>query len=70
MTNYHLSVEQRFQLEAAFREIDACEDIEKLRALTKQIITAQQNEKAFAREAMLQLRKEMEFVASKKFGFN
>jgi|TARA_X000000950_G_scaffold96754_1_gene122202 hypothetical protein len=70
MTNYHLSVEQRFHLEAAFREIDACEDIEKLRALTKQIITAQQNEKAFAREAMLQLRKEMEFVASKKFGFN
>jgi hypothetical protein len=70
MTNYHLSVEQRFHLEAAFREIDACEDIEKLRALSKQIITAQQNEKAFAREAMLQLRKEMEFVASKKFGFN
>ena len=70
MTNYHLSVEQRFHLEAAFREIDACEDIEKLRALTKQLITAQQNEKAFAREAMLQLRKEMEFVASKKFGFN
>ena len=70
MTNYHLSVEQRFHLEAAFREIDACEDMEKLRALTKQIITAQQNEKAFAREAMLQLRKEMEFVASKKFGFN
>jgi hypothetical protein len=70
MTNYHLSVEQRFHLEAAFREIDACEDIEKLRTLTRQIITAQQNEKAFAREAMLQLRKEMEFVASKKFGFN
>ena len=70
MTNYHLSVEQRFHLEAAFREIDACEDMEKLRALTRQIITAQQNEKAFAREAMLQLRKEMEFVASKKFGFN
>ena len=70
MTNYHLSVEQRFHLEAAFREIDACEDIEKLRTLTRQIITAQQNEKAFAREAMLQLRKEMEFVASRKFGFN
>ena len=70
MTNYHLSVEQRFHLEAAFCEIDACEDIEKLRALTRQIITAQQNEKAFAREAMLQLRKEMEFVASKKFGFD
>ena len=45
MKNHHLSVEQRFHLEAAFREIDACKDIEKLRALTKQIITAQENEK-------------------------
>ena len=65
MTNHHLSVEQRFHLEAAFREIDACQDLEKLREITKQIITAQENEKAFAREAMSQLRKEMEFAASK-----
>ena len=57
MTNHHLSVEQRFHLEAAFREIDACQDLEKLREVTKQIITAQENEKAFAREAMSQLRK-------------
>ena len=35
MTNHHLSMEQRFHLEAAFREIDTCEDIEKLRELTK-----------------------------------
>ena len=48
MTNHHLSVEQRFHLEAAFREIDACQDLEKLREVTKQIITAQENEKAFA----------------------
>ena len=70
MTNHHLSVEQRFHLEAAFREIDACQDLEKLREITKQIITAQENEKAFAREAMSQLRKEMEFAASQQFGFN
>ena len=70
MTNYHLSMEQRFHLEAAFREIDACEDMEKLKELTKQIITSQENEKAFAREAMVQLKKEIEFVASKKFGFS
>ena len=70
MTNHHLSVEQRFHLEAAFREIDACQDLEKLREVTKQIITAQENEKAFSREAMSQLRKEMEFATSKKFGFN
>ena len=70
MTNHHLSVEQRFHLEAAFREIDACEDLETLRALTKQIITAQENEKAFAREAMVQIRKEMEVAAKQRFGFN
>ena len=52
MTNHHLSVEQRFHLEAAFREIDACQDLEKLREITKQIITAHENERAFAREAI------------------
>lgn len=70
MTNHHLSVDQRFHLEAAFREIDGCEDIEKLRALTKQIITAQENEKAFACEAMQQICKEMEASAQQRFGFN
>ena len=70
MTKHRLSMEQRFHLEAAFREIDYCEDIEKLRALTKQIITAQENEKAFAREAMQQIRKEMEASAAKRFGFD
>ena len=70
MTNHHLSVEQRFHLEAAFREIDACDDIEMLRSLTKQIITAQENDKAFAREAMVQVRKEMEAAASQRFGFD
>ena len=70
MTNQHLSVEQRFHLEAAFREIDGCNDIEKLRSLTKEIITAQENEKAFAREAIAQIRKEMEAAAQQRFGFN
>ena len=70
MNSHHLSVEQRFHLEAAFREIDGCQDIEKLRALTKQIITTQENEKAFAREAMQQIRKEMEGSTQQRFGFN
>ena len=70
MANHHLSVEQKFHLEAAFRQIDGCEDIEMLRALTKQIITAQENEKAFAREAMQQIRKEIEASAQQRFGFN
>jgi len=69
MTNHHLSIEQRFHLEAAFREIDACQNIDELRSLTKQIITAQENEKAFAREAIAQIRKEMEAAAAKSFGF-
>ena len=66
MTNHRLSVEQKFNLESAFREIDSCEDIEQLRALTKQIITAQENEKAFAREAIVQIRREAEASAARK----
>ena len=69
MTNHRLSVEQKFNLEAAFREIDSCEDIEQLRQLTKQIITAQENEKAFAREAIVQIRREVEASAARRFGF-
>ena len=69
MTNYHLSMEQRFHLEAAFREIDACEEINKLKKLKKQIIASQKNEKVVAREVMVQHRKEIEFSTSKKFGF-
>ena len=70
MTNHHLSVEQKFHLEAAFREIDSCQDIALLRELTKQIITAQENEKAFIREALVQVRREMESAAQKKLGFD
>ena len=70
MTNHHLSVEQRFHRDAAFRDTDACQDLDTLRKVTKPILTAQENVKAFALEGMPQLRKEMEFAASKKFGFN
>ena len=69
MTNHRLSVEQKFNLESAFHEIDACEDIEQLRQLTKQIITAQENEKAYAREAIVQIRREFEANAARRFGF-
>ena len=62
-------MEQRFHLEADFREIDACEDINKLKKLKKQIITSQKNEKAVARAVMVQHRKEIEFLTSKIFGF-
>ena len=68
MAKYRLSLEQKFHLEAAFREIDACEDIDLLRLLTKQIITAQENEKAFAREAIVQIRREMEAEALRNHG--
>ena len=69
MTKHRLSVEQKFHLEAAFRDIDSCRDIEQLRQLTKQIITAQENEKAFAREAIVQIRRELEAAAARRFGF-
>jgi hypothetical protein len=70
MTNHRLSIEQKFRLEAAFRNIDACDDIEKLRGITKAIITAQENEKAFAREAISRIRQEIEAQATSSFGFN
>ena len=69
MKNHHLSVEQKFNLEAAFRQINACQDINQLRELTKHVITSQENEKAFAREAIQQMRIEFEAVAAKGFGF-
>ena len=68
MAKHRLSLEQKFHLEAAFREIDACEDIDLLRLLTKQIITAQENEKAFTREAIVQIRREMEAEALRNHG--
>ena len=68
MVKHRLSLEQKVHLEAAFREIDACEDIDLLRLLTKQIITAQENEKAFAREAIVQIRREMEAEALRNHG--
>jgi protein-arginine kinase activator protein McsA len=60
MSNHRLSLEQRFRLETAFREIDACDDIEMLREITKQIITSEENEKAAVREAITQMRRELE----------
>ena len=45
MTNLNLSMEQKFYIEATFREIYACEDNEELKELTKQIITSHENEK-------------------------
>ena len=70
MINHRLPIEQKFQLEAAFRDIDACDDIERLREITKAIITAQENEKAFAREAISRMRHEIEAQATSTFGFN
>jgi hypothetical protein len=70
MTNHRLSIEQKFQLEAAFRDIDACDDIGKLREITKAIITAQENEKAFAREAISRMRQEIDVQTISSFGCN
>jgi len=66
MASHRLSIEQKFCLEASFREIDACSDIESLRELTKQMITEQENEKAFVREAVQHIRYEMEAEAARR----
>jgi len=66
MANHRLSIEQKFRIESSFREIDACTDIETLRELTKQIITAQENEKAFVREAVQHIRYEIEAEAARR----
>ena len=67
MSNHRLSIEQKFRLEAAFREIDNCNSIETLREVTKQIITSEENEKAYVREVITHMRKEMEVEIFKKY---
>ena len=67
MSNHRLSLEQKFRLETAFREIDACDDIEMLREVAKQIITSEENEKAAVREAITQIRRELEVEFNKKY---
>ena len=67
MSNHRLSLEQKFRLEAAFREIDACTDIEMLREVTKQIITSEENEKAAVREVLTQMRIEMEVEINNRY---
>ena len=57
---------KKFRLESSFREIDSCSDIEALRKLTKQIIIAQENEKAFVREAVQHIRYEMEAEVARR----
>jgi len=70
MSNHRLSLEQKFRLETAFREIDACGDIEMLREVAKQIITSEENEKAAVREAITQIRRELEVEYNGKYRNN
>ena len=67
MSNHRLSIDQKFRLEAAFREIDNCNSIETLREVTKQIITSEENEKAYVREVITHMRKELEVDIFKKY---
>ena len=59
-------MEQRFHLEAAFREIDAARILTSSKT-QKANYYVSKNEKAVAREVMVQHRKEIEFSTSKKF---
>jgi hypothetical protein len=67
MSNHRLSFEQKFRLEAVFRKIDSCTDIEMLREVTKQIIASEENQKAAVREAITQMRRELEAEFNGKY---
>ena len=55
MTNIRLSPDQQDKLNAIFAQVDEIDDIDQLRMVTKNLMIAQENEKAFAREAVIQM---------------
>ncbi len=64
MTNIRLSPDQQDKLNAIFAQVDEIDDIDQLRMVTKNLMIAQENEKAFAREAVIQIQQELNRVAS------
>lgn len=67
-----MSVEQQFRVEAACRKIDACDDIEVIRTLSKQLLHALEAERASTRKAIADLKQKGEQKPSlaQRFGFN
>tara|TARA_B100002052_G_scaffold291205_1_gene310895 strand:+ start:1028 stop:1228 length:201 start_codon:yes stop_codon:yes gene_type:complete len=64
VTNIRLSPDQQDKLNAIFAQVDEIDDIDQLRMVTKNLMIAQENEKAFAREAVIQIQQELNRVAS------
>ena len=72
MAEAKMSVEQQFRVEAAYRKIDACDDIEVIRTLSKQLLHALETERASTRQAIADLKQKGEQKPSlaHRFGFN
>jgi len=68
VTNIRLSPDQQDKLNAIFAQVDEIDDIDQLRMVTKNLMIAQENEKAFAREAVIQIQQELNRVASHSWG--
>ena len=72
MAETTLSMEQRFRVEAACRKIDACDDIEVIRTLAKQLLNALETERASTRQAIADLKQkgEQKPTLAQRFGVN
>ena len=72
MAEFKLPMEQQFRIEAACRKLDACDDIEVIRSLAKQLIHALETERASTRQAIADLKQKDEQKPSlaRRFGFN
>lgn len=72
MAEHTLSMEQRFRLEAACRQLDDCDDIEAIRELAKQLLHALEMERSSARQAIADLKQKDQQAPSlaRRFGFN
>ena len=72
VAEFKLSVEQQFRVEAACRKLDACDDIDVIRSLAKQLLHALETERASTRQAIADLKQKEEQKPSlaRRFGFN
>ena len=72
MAETKMSVEQQFRVEAACRKLDACDDIEVIRTLAKQLLHALETERASSRQAIADLKQKAEQkpTLAQRFGFN
>ena len=58
--DHYLSLGEKLKIESLFKEIDAVEDIEMLRLIAKEIITSRETQRAAVRQAIQEIRCEIE----------